>query len=294
MSLASSKLRLEFGTQDAIRDAGLKTPEGIRRWDDIAYGAHPQQVLDVYRPKDASGKLPVIVNVHGGGWVYGDKDLYQYYTMSLALRGFAVVNFSYRLAPETKHPAQIEDVNSVFLWTQAHAEEYGFDMENLFAVGDSAGGHLLGLYSCLCTNPAFAATYAFAKLGPTPKAVSLACGAYAMATKGPNFRAQDMALMADLLPGAVTEEALEAINVLSHITPDFPEAFFFTCTGDFLQEQADALQLVLRKNCVPHIMRFYCDKKHELGHVFHCNMKSEAARRCNDEQCEFFKTVMNR
>ena len=60
------------------------------------------QKLDVYRQKDATGKLPVIVSVHGGGWVYGDKERYQFYCMDLAERGFAVVNFSYRLAPEYK------------------------------------------------------------------------------------------------------------------------------------------------------------------------------------------------
>ena len=58
--------------------------------------------LDVYRPKlNIKGKLPVIMSVHGGGWVYGDKDVYQWYCMNLAQRGFAVVNYSYRLAQNT-------------------------------------------------------------------------------------------------------------------------------------------------------------------------------------------------
>lgn len=101
--------------------------------------------LDVYRPKatNIEEKLPVIVSVHGGGWVYGDKEGYQYYCMSLAQRGFAVVNFSYRLAPESKFPASIIDTNLVFGWILDHAEEYGFDTENIFAVGDSAGAHML-------------------------------------------------------------------------------------------------------------------------------------------------------
>ena len=99
MSVTSDRLRREFGAQDAIRDAGLTVPADVERKTNIPYGAHPQQVLDVYRPKDAAGKLPVIVSVHGGGWVYGDKELYQHYTMNLAQRGFAVVNFSYHLAP---------------------------------------------------------------------------------------------------------------------------------------------------------------------------------------------------
>ena len=291
MSITSDKLRREFAESDAIRDAGLTTPEDIRRYDDICYGAHPLQKLDVYRPKGEAGRLPVIVNVHGGGWVYGDKELYQYYAMSLAQRGFAVVNFSYRLAPEDKFPAQIEDIKAVFDWVHAHAEEYGMDVDELFAVGDSAGANLLGLYCAACTNPEYAGHFSFpTAFGPAPRAVSLACGAYAIDGK----RAQDIELMKDLLPGGPTPENLALMNVKRWITAAFPETFLFTCTGDFLQEQADALQVTLRQQKVPHVMRFYGDTDHELGHVFHCNMRLEAAKRCNDEQCAFFREIASR
>ena len=89
---------------DAKRDEGLTTPVDIERFDNIRYGEHERNILDVYRPKDQKGKLPLIVSIHGGGWVYGSKEINQFYCMSLAERGFAVVNFSYRLAPEFKHP----------------------------------------------------------------------------------------------------------------------------------------------------------------------------------------------
>ena len=123
MSAYSEEIRAKFKAFDDIRDAGLTTPEEIERFDDIQYGADDTwQVLDVYRRKDARGKkLPVIVSVHGGGWVYGDKERYQYYCMDLAMRGFAVVNFTYRLAPEHKFPAPLEDTNLVMSWIMEHA-----------------------------------------------------------------------------------------------------------------------------------------------------------------------------
>lgn len=115
MEKMSSIIRREFKKGDDIRDAGLTAPDDVIRYKDIAYGKDSaMQVLDVYRPKDTEGNLPVIVSVHGGGWVYGDKELYQYYCMSIAQRGFAVVNFTYRLAPEYQFPAPMEDTNSVF------------------------------------------------------------------------------------------------------------------------------------------------------------------------------------
>ena len=105
MSELSDKIRSEFKKADDERDALMNTPEDIERWDNIVYGHDDREMqrLDVYRPKQAQGEdLPIIISVHGGAWMYGDKERYQYYCMSLAQRGFAVVNFTYRLAPESK------------------------------------------------------------------------------------------------------------------------------------------------------------------------------------------------
>ena len=126
MEKMSSIIRREFKKGDDIRDAGLTAPDDVIRYKDIAYGKDSaMQVLDVYRPKDTEGNLPVIVSVHGGGWVYGDKELYQYYCMSIAQRGFALVNFTYRLAPEYQFPAPMEDTNSVFAWILDNKDKYG-------------------------------------------------------------------------------------------------------------------------------------------------------------------------
>ncbi|MBR1622682.1 MAG: carboxylesterase family protein, partial [Pseudobutyrivibrio sp.] len=91
MSEVSDMIRKMFAEGDDKRDAGLTTPDDVERFDDIIYGEDTKwQVLDVYRPKNVQGKLPVIISVHGGGWVYGDKERYQFYCMSLAERGFVV------------------------------------------------------------------------------------------------------------------------------------------------------------------------------------------------------------
>lgn len=126
MSLYGLGLRASFKISDTIRDRGLQAPKDIVRFDNLPYGTDPRwQTLDVYRPKNAGDTaLPVIVSVHGGGWVYGDKNLYQYYCMSLAQHGFAVVNFSYRLAPRHKFPAALQDTDAVFHWVMAHAVDY--------------------------------------------------------------------------------------------------------------------------------------------------------------------------
>ena len=177
--------------------------------------------------------LPVIVSVHGGGWGYGDKERYQYYCMSLAQQGFAVVNFSYRLASKYKFPAPLEDTNRVFVWLLAHAVRYGFDTHNVFGVGDNAGVHLLALYGACCTNPAYAALFTVRPpAGFVPRAVALNCGVYCVEMS--NKKDLTTRLMADYLPGEGTAEELEQMDVFSHLTADFPPAFVMTAEGDFL------------------------------------------------------------
>lgn len=293
MSQASDIVRTEFKKGDDLRDAGLTTPADIVRYDDIVYGEDPQwQSLDVYRLKAAEGKkLPVIVSVHGGGWVYGDKERYQFYCMNLAQRGFAVVNFTYRLAPEYKFPASLEDTNSVFTWILANAEEYGFDTGHIFGVGDSAGAHNLGLYAGFCTNPAYAAQYSFrAPEGFAPTAIGLNCGAYRIEL-GEENNAGDLTpqLIRDLLPEQGTEQELELIDVTGHITENYPPTFFMTCPGDFLKSQAPILAEKLAEKNVSFLYRMYGNAAKPLTHVFHCDIRSEDAKLCNDETCEFFR-----
>ena len=283
-------IRKQFGEGDEIRDAGLTTPEGIERFDDIAYGPDPDwQVLDVYRPRDAGLPLPVIVSVHGGGWVYGDKDRYQWYCMDLALRGFVVVNFTYRLAPEFQFPASMEDTCLAFQWTVDHVAEYGGDPDCVFAVGDSAGGHMLGLFCNMCTNPSYAAEFEFASpAGFVPRAVGLNCGAYEIVVSDDP---EDItsALMADYLPNGGDERELDLVNVAPHVTAGFPPAYLMTCDGDFLHDAVEPMAKLLRSLEVTHELHVYGGIDEPLGHVFHCNMRSEEARRCNDDECRFFK-----
>jgi len=287
MSYISDTIRREFGETDDKRDAGLKVPDNIERYMDICYGTDTNwQVLDVYRPiGDENKKLPVIVSVHGGGWVYGDKERYSFYCMDLATRVFSVVNFTYRLAPEFKFPSSLEDTCLVFKWVLDNADKYGFDVNNIYAVGDSAGAHLLGLFSGLCTNTDYARAFNFSSPeGFKPKAIALNCGAYVLEPSN-DPRDRDTQIMKDLLPNGGTADDYEMINVLTKITPDFPPTFFMTATGDFLIDQAAKLGESLLVNKVPHEFHFYGDKTTDLGHVFMLRIREDAAKKCNDEEC---------
>ena len=293
MSILTMMLRSGCKKSDAKRDAGLVYPADVVRVEDIPYGAHKQQQLDVYRPKDVEGKLPVIVSVHGGGWVYGDKKLYSHYCVSLAQRGFVVVNFTYRLSPESKFPCHLEDTVSVFDWTVKNAEKFGMDIENIFAVGDSAGGNILALYSEMCTNPEYANKYDFApNPDATPKAIALNCAVLDMDAIKNSAGSNTLMLMKDVLPKKKMDEYLALANPIAHVTEAFPPCILMTCNEDFLREQPDTFMKKLEECKVPYVYSFYGDENNKLGHVFHLDMKNETGKICNDEQCAYFKSFM--
>ncbi len=273
---------------DTKRDAGLSTPPDIDRFDNIIYGTDNKwQSLDVYRPKTLSNPGPVIVSVHGGGWVYGSKEIYQYYCMDLAKRGFVVVNFSYRLAPKHKFPAQITDTNSVFDWIMKNADKYGFDTDNIFALGDSAGAQILATYACILTNPEYAKNYKF----KTPEGlkllgIALNCGLYNIENS------ENSSLIRDFLKDRGTPEELHMISAANFVTDRFPPSFVMTANGDELKDQAPFMVEALKKNDVKHVFKEYGDDTTTLYHVFHCNIKSPDAKVANDDECDFFKSLM--
>ena len=280
MSQISEKIRRDFGATDRKRDEGLKTPADIVRFDNIVYGDDPiWQSLDVYRPRKAEDALlPVIVSVHGGGWVYGDKEAYQFYCMSLAEKGFAVVNFSYRLAPENKFPAPLEDTCAVFSWVIEHADAYHFDTKNVFAVGDSAGAHTLELFAALCTNREYRDLVC---CDPpenfVPKAIALNCGVHIVTVSD---QPKD-------------KFSTDLVNVIEWITEEFPPTFLMTAQDDFLKFQVpEFIGALLVKN-VNHLLRFYTDTDLKLGHVFHLDIRLDEKIGCNDEECRFFRSLLS-
>lgn len=293
MSIMSMEMRRECKKSDAKRDAGLVYPDNVLRVENISYGTHKMNVLDVYRPQSTKENLPVIVSVHGGGWVYGDKELYSHYCTRLAERGFVVVNFTYRLSPESKFPCHLEDTVKVFAWMLKNGELFGMDLDNVFAVGDSAGGHILALFSAMCTNPDFAANFEFqAPEGFVPKAIALNCAVLDMDLARNGSGGTTMHLMKEVLPKKGTEEELQLINPVLHVTEKFPPCFIMTSNEDFLQEHPESFKKKLESCGVPYVYKFYGDEENKLGHVFHLDVRNETGILCNDVECEYFKSFV--
>ena len=120
---------------------------------EIAYvqDGHPLHRLDILSQKECLINLPTIINIHGGGLIYGDKELNQNFNSEFARRGFHVVSLSYRLLPSCTFDEQVQDILNALLFVHDHADEYSINLNKVFMTGDSAGA-LLALFAVALTR----------------------------------------------------------------------------------------------------------------------------------------------
>ena len=130
---------------------------GVEVQTDIVYGeAGDRHHLDLYLPTNRERPVPVLLQIHGGGWTIGDKREQAKPLMNLlAANGWACVAANYRLSPSASFPDHIVDVKRAIAWIRAHADEYGFDSDFIAISGGSAGGHLSSLAALTANDPEF-------------------------------------------------------------------------------------------------------------------------------------------
>jgi acetyl esterase/lipase len=129
----------------------------VERSKNIAYGPHGRRnYLDVYRRKDHPTGCPTLLQIHGGGWVIGNKDQQGIPLMQhLTARGWVCVAPNYRLSPRGTFPDHLVDLKKAIAWVRQHGAEYGADPDFIVVTGGSAGGHLTALVALTQNDPEY-------------------------------------------------------------------------------------------------------------------------------------------
>jgi len=123
-------------------DPGNKFPVNVEDLR-IKDGPSDQVSIRILRPKNAPATLPVIVYIHGGGWVFGSLRTYDRLIRELTIRAKAAVVFpEYSLSPEARYPTAIEESYSVVKWIAEHGDVHGMDPERIVVAGDGVGGNM--------------------------------------------------------------------------------------------------------------------------------------------------------
>lgn len=277
--------------EDDKRDSGLPTeiPE-VERINNLQYGEDPiWNMLDIYLPKKRFGKVPVLFNIHGGAFVYGTKETYQFYGLRMAKGGFAFVNFNYRLAPDVEFPGELDDVNKAMLWIVDHAEKYDLDMKNVFIVGDSAGATMAQEYLTILTNYKYCSKFGYNRPNIIVRGGLLNCGVYFMTDPGQ---------LEGVISAYFTEEVkndsnkMDMLNTENYITANYPPVYLLTANKDFLHDFSIQFSGYLKAKGIVHVIKSYGDEKNDRYHVFNINQKDDIAERANKDQLAFCKSLI--
>jgi len=212
----------------------------------------------LYDPRNGHG-APVVVYLHGGGWVSGSLETVDAACRRLADRsGCAVLSVAYRLAPEAQWPAAVEDSEAAVAWLRANAEERGLDATRLAVAGDSAGGNLAAV---LARRARDAGTpFAFQVLVyPATDAVS-GCTAADDLDAGAEhgLSGRDMAVFWDhYVPDGVDRKHPDVSPAHAESLEGLPPALVITAEYDVLRDEAEAYAQALTEAGVPVVLTRY-------------------------------------
>lgn len=251
--------------QDMKRIASQTKPCGITECNDIRYmeGGSWEHLLDVYYPNSTNSPLPVIIDIHGGGWMYGKKHINKYYCMKLSERGYVVVNINYSLVPDVNVEAQLNECQNALLWVKNNISNYFGNTEKIFLTGDSAGGFLAAYSSLLNSSPELCKLFGTTGANIKLNAVALTSPACFLEPKN-LFDFHNKAV----LKNSNLKEYMNIDKVLSK--GNIPPCFIVTSSGDVITKSASQkLYKLLEDNRVKTEL-MYWEKTNgvDLPHVF--------------------------
>jgi acetyl esterase/lipase len=189
--------------------------------------------LDVYHSREAKTPTPVVMMIHGGGWLVSNKDDYVLTAVPYLMMGFAVVNVEYRPGKISLAPAAVEDCQCALRWIARHAKDYNFDLEKVILTGPSAGGHLALTTGMIPSSAGFANECAYQgdpKI-PDPKVAAIinlfGITDVADLLQGPNLRTYAVSWMGS---ASGRDDLARRISPISYVRPGLPP--ILTVHGD--------------------------------------------------------------
>jgi acetyl esterase len=234
----------------------------------------PGLTADVAVPK-GNGPFPVVVYLHGGGWVAGSPQTHRKLGMQFAEAGFLTINVDYRLAPEYQFPAGLDDCIYAVKWAGENAKRWNGDGNRLAVGGDSAGGNL----TAATVTSLAAESYAGAK----PKAALLIYGVFDFPATVKRA-GDDMVGMAKAYAGADYPAILDdpRVSPLKAVKPgSLPPTFVVCGIADFLLAESKAIAEALKLADIRHEVHLF----DEMPHGF---LQMDVFSACKEAQTKMF------
>ena len=286
---AALLVRKVFAASGAKLAAALEThaPADVHGLVNERYGAGPDMLLDVFRPASASGPLPLVVWVHGGGFVGGTKDELAGYFKLVASNGFAVAAPRYSLAPGHRYPTPLRQLMQALRYLQENAGRLLIDPDRIALAGDSAGAHIVAQAGALVTTPGYADA-----VGITPtitaaqlRGLILACGPYDLGL-GHKVASPVGRLFVQTVLQAYSgkrrfldDPAFAAWSITDHVSPAFPPTLITVGNADPLRPHSELLADKLRaEGAETETLFFPAGHQPPLGHEYQFGLDTDAGQ----------------
>ncbi len=300
-------IRYEFTKNEHATSAALEkyVPAGITSKTNLQYQPNDNDAyLDVHYPASAVGSsqnVPLIVWVHGGAWISGNKDDRTNYAKILAGRsGYAVASVNYSIAPEKKYPTPVMQVSEALAYLNRNADSLGIDASRIMLAGDSAGSQIAAQVAAIISNPSYGqeinipSTLQNSQL----KGVILNCGAYDIAL--PNYKSSEAGEFLQPVLWAysgkkdfLNYKEFEDASVINFVTKDYPPSFITAGNADPLEEQSTVFAKKLASLDVQTDTLFYPNNHQPaLPHEYQFNLDTEDGKQALDRIVAFAKRYM--
>jgi len=249
--------------------------------------------IRVVRPVNGRGTLPVVIYVHGGGWVLGDKNTHDRLVREIAAGARAVVVFvDYERAPESRYPAAIEQSYAVAKYVAQNAKEFGADASRMAIAGDSVGGNMAAAVALMAKErkgPRFLAQLLFY---PVTDA-SMSTASYTEFAGGPWLTKKSMAWFWDqYLPDTSKRQEIYAspLNASLEQLRDLPQALVMVDENDVLRDEGEAYAMKLSQAGVRVTSLRYNNTIHDFM-MLNALAQTPAVRGAVDQATRYLRVV---
>lgn len=259
----------------------------------IPNGPHGDVAVRIVKPVGTSGPLPVVLFVHGAGWVFGDTVTHDRLIRELAVGvGAAVVFPDYRRSPEVRYPSALEECFTVAGWIADSGDEHGLDATYLMVAGDSVGGNIAAALTLLAkqrSGPTFAAQVLFY---PVTNAV-FTTRSYRQFAEGYHLRRDAMIWFWDQYSTEAQRDEITAspLRATTEQLAGLPPALVITAEADVLRDEGEAYANKLRLAGVPVTSRRYRGTIHDFV-MIDAMAGSDAAKAATAQAIQFLTNMI--
>jgi len=239
---------------DEVQSGEVSKPAVDEEWVTVSGGPTGEVRVRIVRPADATGTLPVVIYIHGAGWVFGDVHTHDRLVRELAVgAGVAVVFPEYSLSPEARYPVAIEQNYAVARWVVAEGASKGFDTTRIAAAGDSVGGNMTAALTLMAKQRGDVPLMAQVLFYPVTDA-NFDTGSYRQFAEGYFLRRDGMQWFWDQYttnPAQRAEITASPLRATTEQLSGLPQALVITGEADVLRDEGEAYANKLRQAGVP-------------------------------------------